>query len=79
MRSVEDGMASWIQAGEPGPLGNISNDTAANNWQIYVSDVRTHPGTKGNLVFRQSLWSWCRSLWQMPQYAILILMSSSPT
>ena len=38
-----------------------------------------YPGTMGYVEFFQSLWIWCRSLWQMPQYAICILMSCSPT
>ena len=33
----------------------------------------------GYVEFFQSLRIWCRSVWQMPQYAILILMSRSPT
>ncbi len=33
----------------------------------------------GKVEFFQSLWIWCRSEWQMPQYATLILTSFSPT
>ena len=45
---------------------------------LYLRD-RAHPGTMGYVEFFQSLRIWCRSVWQMPQYAILILMSRSPT
>ncbi len=38
-----------------------------------------HPGTMGKMEFFQSLWIWCRSEWQMPQYATSILTSFSPT
>ena len=44
-----------------------------------VTTQVAYPGTMGYTEFFQSLWIWCRSLWQMPQYAICILMSCSPT
>lgn len=46
---------------------------------LLVHTVKAHPGTIGKVEFRQSLRIWCKSVWQMPQYAIWILMSSSPS
>ncbi len=47
-----------------------------NRTWVEFNDQRTDPGTKGYLESPQSLQTFCKSVWQMPQNRILIFTSS---